>query len=191
MNILYIIIFVFIIISIYYTLVIKKNNLDTFINQNNYENFTNKIDEYNVENVDEYDDFLIKYSSINMSLDTIDDVITVQKMVEKFKRDFYVSVNDSYILNNNDIINIINNNIKDTLIKINQEKIKSPIYVMILEGKEKEDATKFVKIIIFYPNIPTNNGIEIFDKYFLKGDFNGKTLIYKVNNKNKINHHLE
>ena len=91
--------------------------------------------------------------------------------------------------------------------KINSSYIKEPIYCLIFNNYDINNddndiitigkSMTYVKIIMIYPNyikidnnIIERNNIQSFNTYFKRGDFNGSTLIYKINSKYKIFNHL-
>lgn len=190
MNILYILLILFIISNIFYTLIIKPK----YININNVENFDNIVKSYdNINN-----NALIKYSSIKNTLNTIKDIKDIEIYLEELSDYFYIDINDIYINNNIEIINKINDNLTDLLRKTNEIKIKDPVYVILfynydINNKEEDNITigkpmSYVKMIMIYPNyiktsdnIFKKNNTNVIHKFFKKDNLNNKTIVYKLN----------
>jgi hypothetical protein len=203
MNIIIILILILIISNIYYTLVVKLNYLNT-------ENFYNYIKEDIIVENNNYGDALIKYSSINKNIKSFQDLYDIQKMILNLSRYFYIDTIDLYVNNKIEIITKINENIELLKRKTNYTKIKQPVYCLIFNNFDFNNSCDedpitvgklmtYVKIILMYPyyiniddNIIERNNIKNFDSLFKRGDFSGKTFIYKVNSNFKIfNHHLQ
>jgi hypothetical protein len=194
-KILYIIMIICIIISIYYTYTKLL-----YINQ--FENFSNK--EKDIDNND-FDDMLIQYSYSYKKIKSVQDLHDLQKKIEEISKYFYLDIIDLYTNNNNEIIDNINKYLNLFKIKTGKQKIKSPIFVLLYQNYELKDIDdnisigkpmSYVKLILIYTNyIYCNNNIieknntPIFYRHFTKkSNYN----IYKINKDcNLFNHHLQ
>lgn len=185
---------VIIICSVYYNLVIKyKNVKESFF----VENFNNN----DLINNDELNKLLIKYSSINLTLKTLKDVIDLQEFILYLKEsNLDVSVIDTYIIDDNDIMNKIDDYLRLKVLNIKNNKINDDIYIIIYKNFELNNNDKkkneidiynnmtYVKIILIY-----GYNKNIFNKYFQKNNYDNKTIVYKLNKSYKpFNHyHLQ
>ena len=200
MNIIYILLFILIASNIYYTLFVKTNYLLT-------EKFFNYIKEDTIIQNNNYGDALIKYSSINKTIKTIQDVYDINNMIYNLSICCYIDTIYLYVNDKIEIITKVNENMQSLLRKINSSYIKEPIYCLIFNNYDINNddndiitigkSMTYVKIIMIYPNyikidnnIIERNNIQSFNTYFKRGDFNGSTLIYKINSKYKIFNHL-
>lgn len=154
------IIILFIIIIIL-TIIYKNDNL-IIKNDNNINN-----------------ELFIKYSSIKNKLITSNDYINFYSYLETIKTSIYFTIIDTHIINENKIIELISNDIAKTKQQFNFNKLKN-IYVII---KQKDN---YNKIIIFYDGLIYNTN----KFYFVENDFNGNTIVYKLDLNNKIINHL-
>jgi len=154
------IILLFIIIIIL-TIIYKYDNL-TIKNENNINN-----------------ELFIKYSSIKNKLITSTDYINFYSYLETIKTSIYFTIIDTYIINENKIIELISNDIAKTKQQFNFNNLKN-IYVII---KQKNN---YNKIILFYDGLIYNTN----KFYFVENDFTGNTIVYKLDLNNKIISHL-
>jgi len=176
----YTLIFILIILNIYYILNIKYNCI-----------LGKKEDFYVYNN----DDVLIKYSSININSVSVSDIYNFMVLLELYNKNFYVQVIDAQIINDNDLINVLNEGIKETTI-ITNSKIKNDVYVILYPNIDSNNTNglKLNKIVLIYPsyfkknNKIINNTIENTNKinnYFIEDNYGGNTIIYKLNKNNK------
>jgi hypothetical protein len=116
-------------------------------------------------------------------------------LLELYNKNFYVQVIDAQIINDNDLINVLNEGIKETTI-ITNSKIKNDVYVILYPNIDSNNTNglKLNKIVLIYPsyfkknNKIINNTIENTNKinnYFIEDNYGGNTIIYKLNKNNK------
>lgn len=195
-EILYIVMIICIIISIYYTYTKLL-----YITQ--YENFSNK--EEDIISNKNFDNILIQYSHSNKKIKSIQDLYDLQKKIEEISKYFYIDIIDLYTNNNNEIIDNINKYLNLFKIKTGIQKIKSPIFVLLYQNYELNEnddnitvgkPMSYVKLILIYTNyincndnIIEKNNTPIFYRHFSKkSNYN----IYKINKDcNVFNHHLQ
>lgn len=171
-----------IILSIIYNLFYKYSDLN-----NNIEKFDdfNYEDDFNIIN----DDYLIKYSSFNYTLKSLNDVIKLNMFLIKNKINY--DVIDTYIIDNNDIIDKINDKLNIRSLNSKNNKLTNNIYCIIYKNYEINDNNEnlllngnnmtYIKIILIY-----SDNIQFL---FQKNNFNNKTLIYEINKKYKAFNH--
>jgi hypothetical protein len=175
----YVLIFILIILNIYYILNIKYNCiLDKKEDFKSYEN----------------NDILIKYSSININSVSVSDIYNFMLLLEIYDKIFYVQVIDAQIINDNDLMNVLNENIQETTI-ITNSKINNDVYVILYPNIDNDsNGLKLNKIVLIYPSYLKKNNkiiknskenIKKFNNYFVKDNFGGNTIIYKLNRDNK------
>ena len=178
----------------------KNNNIITYntINDNyhNYNKNDNKIDEiskyYPIEKLmdnkekkkednENDNDIFIKYSSIKNKLETDADYSKFYANIDTIRDSMYISIIDNIIYDDTQLIEIIINDIQKTKLKYDFNKLKN-IFVI----KKKND--KNTKLILFYDGLIINT-----KKFrFVKNNFMGNTIVYKLDYNNSIiNHYLQ
>ena len=178
----------------------KNNNIITYntINDNyhNYNKNDNKIDEiskyYPIEKLmdnkekkkednENDNDIFIKYSSIKNKLETDADYSKFYANIDTIRDSMYISILDNIIYDDTQLIEIIINDIQKTKLKYDFNKLKN-IFVI----KKKND--KNTKLILFYDGLIINT-----KKFrFVKNNFMGNTIVYKLDYNNSIiNHYLQ
>ena len=179
----------------------NNSNIITYntINDNyhNYNKNDNKIDEiskyYPIEKLmdnkekkkedkeDNDNDIFIKYSSIKNKLETDADYSKFYANIDTIRDSMYISIIDNIIYDDTQLIEIIINDIQKTKLKYDFNKLKN-IFVI----KKKND--KNTKLILFYDGLIINT-----KKFrFVKNNFMGNTIVYKLDYNNSIiNHYLQ
>lgn len=163
-NIFIILIYIFIIFSIIFTIVIKPyfindniiNTIEKFDNKvsvdsnrlfdttltaykNNYDFRDNPyIQNYYNTFIDKYDvnkdKALFAFMCIEQKMNTTSDIFEIQEMIIELYKSFYIKTYDIYINNTNDIINKINDDIDSVLIKTANFKLKGPVYIILYQA---------------------------------------------------------
>lgn len=156
------------------------NVIITYDNNNDKYNHIPIKNNYNQkENLADYknkdEDILIKYSSIKNKLDTNEDYAKLYDYINNIRDSIYISILDNIIYDESQLLEIIINDIEKTKLKYNFKKLKN-IYVI---RKKNNDITK---LILFYDGLIYNT-----KKFkFIKNNFMGNTIVYKLNTNNKI-----
>ena len=187
----YILISILLVIIIIYTI---TDRLYYLFNNNNNDNNDiiaynddKKIIKYyqfedfdNIEKTKE-ENFLIKYSSIRNKLDTDEDYSKLNEYINEISDSIYINVIDNVIYDEEQLLEIIINDIEKTKLKYNIKKLKN---IFIIK-KTNNDITK---LILFYDGLIYNER-----KFkFIKNNFMGNTIVYKLDiNNTIINHHLQ
>jgi hypothetical protein len=193
----YILISILLVIIIIYTI---TDRLYYLFNNNNNDN--NEIIAYNDDKKDKDDNkiikyyqfedfdniektkeeiFLIKYSSIRNKLDTDEDYSNLNEYINEISDSIYINVIDNVIYDEEQLLEIIINDIEKTKLKYNIKKLKN---IFIIK-KTNNDITK---LILFYDGLIYNER-----KFkFIKNNFMGNTIVYKLDiNNTIISHHLQ
>jgi hypothetical protein len=133
------------------------------------------------EDNDNDNDIFIKYSSIKNKLETDADYSKFYANIDTIRDSMYISIIDNIIYNDTQLIEIIINDIQKTKLKYDFNKLKN-IFVI----KKKND--KNTKLILFYDGLIINT-----KKFrFVKNNFMGNTIVYKLDYNNSIiNHYLQ
>jgi hypothetical protein len=163
-NIFIILIYIFIIFSIIFTIVIKPyfindniiNTIEKFDNKNTVssdrlfdttltaykKNYDFRNDPY-IQNyyntfIDKYDvnkdKALLAFMCIEQKMNTTSDVFEIQNMIIELYKSFYIKTYDIYINNTTDIINKITDDIDNVLMKTADFKLKGPIYTLLYQA---------------------------------------------------------
>lgn len=126
-------------------------------------------------------DILIKYSSIRNKLDTNEDYDKFYNYIDTIRDSIYISIIENIIYDDNQLIEIIINDIQKTKLKYDYKKLKN-IFII------KKINNNITKLIIFYDGLIYNSK----KFHFIKNNFMGNTIIYKLDTNNKlINHYLQ
>lgn len=180
MNFTAILMIIILLILILYTIIDKYSYLciNCDLKKNDIKNNNIKINK----------DLLIEYSSIKNKLQTIEDYVNFHNYLENISSSIYISIIDNIITNYAHIINLITADIEKTKLLYTFKKLKN-IFVIIKIKEEINDMnTSYAKIVLFYDGLLYNE--KRF--HFVKNDFTGNTIVYKLNLKNKmINHYLQ
>lgn len=125
--------------------------------------------------------YLIKYSSIDNKLNTVNDYVNLSILLNDFKDSIYYSIIDTISIDEKKIIELIINDIFKTKMKYNFKKLNN-IYLIIKKINEN------FKIIIFYDGLL----FSLNKNHFIEDDFSGSTIVYKLDLNDKLfNHYLQ